>query len=261
MLLNETLFIGSHNPNPTQLPPLSIILDHYAVIRDAIAGTGHIETQDLTTLVANQSLIYAFNTYKAISLLLPHLYHESSAAIFRQLWEVSLNLHWIGGDPATRSQDFCNFTVMEFRKIIKQSGDSISLKDFDEDTAKFQTKFRYRDKNGRNRTHRNFTTTSIYDRAVELGVPWKYEYELVYNLTSLHSHGAPGAVLQGIFRQQYSDSEVRETNSAALIATLAIKVMVRNVQLLVQMNIIPDASSVLAAFDDFQETLTKYGNT
>ena len=45
------------------------------------------------------SFVYAFNTYKALGLLLPELYHESGAVVFRQFWEVSLNLHWIERDP------------------------------------------------------------------------------------------------------------------------------------------------------------------
>ena len=259
MSLDETLFIGPHDPKPPELP-LSAIMEHYVTIRDAIAGTGHVEPADLASLVANASFVYAFNTYKAISLLLPELYHESGAVVLRQLWEVSLNLHWIESDPATRAQDFCNFTVMEYRKLIQKSRDSTPLEDFDDATDRFQSKFRYRDGRGRNRSHGNFATTNIHDRAVDLGDPWEREYELVYHLTSLHAHGAPGAVLHGIFQQQYSNPQIREQNSASLIAILAVKVMVRDVQLLARMKIIPDASSVLEAFDPFQKTIKDAAN-
>ncbi len=67
MYLDETLFVAMPGPKRTPLP-LATILEHYDVIRDAIAGTGHIESRDLPTLVANTSFIYAFNAYKAISL-------------------------------------------------------------------------------------------------------------------------------------------------------------------------------------------------
>jgi hypothetical protein len=183
------------------------------------------------------------------------LYHESGAVVLRQLWEVSLNLHWVGVDPEPRVQNFCNFTVMEYRKLIQKFGDETQLQTFDEATERFQAQFRYRDGRGRNRTHANFATSNIYDRAVELGDPWKREYELVYHLTSMHPHGAPGAVLHGIFQAQYLNPEIRERNSAALIAMLAIKVMVRNVELLVRLDIIPDATDVIDAFDAYQATI------
>ena len=254
MSLEETLFIGAHDPNPFRFP-LQAILEHHAVIRDAIAGTGHIEPTDLESFVANASFIYAFNTYKAIGLLLPEMYHESGAVVLRQLWEVSLNLHWIERDAANRAQDFCNFTVMEYRKLIQKSGDSTHLNDFEHATEKFQSRFRYRDGRGRNQTHSSFATTNIHDRALDLGDPWEHEYELVYHLTSMHAHGAPGAVLHGMFQQHYSNPEIRERNSASLIAMLAANVIVRDVELLARINIIPDPSSVLKAFDAFQRSI------
>ena len=255
MSLDETLFVGMPGPKQTPLP-LAAILEHYAVIRDAMAGTGHVESRDLPTLVANTSFIYAFNAYKAISLLLPELYHESGAAVLRQLWEVSLNLHWLGIDPEPRAQDFCNFTTMECRKLIQRSKDPTPLKDFDDATKRFQSSFRYQDSQGRSRTHGNFARTNIHDRATELGDPWNREYGIFYYLTSMHAHGAPGAVLHAMFQTQYRDPETRENNSASLIAILAIKVMIRNVELLVRLNIIPDADSVKEAFESFKKTLS-----
>ncbi len=177
-------------------------------------------------------------------LLLPKLYHESGAVVLRQLWEVSLNLHWVGIDPEPRAQDFCNFTVMEYRKLIQKSDDPTSLQSFDDATERFQEDFRYQDGRDRNRIHGNFAKINIRDRAVELGDPWVREYEIVYHLTSMHAHGVPGAVLHGMFQAQYPNPEIRERNSTALIAMLAIKVMVRNVELLVRLDIIPDATNV-----------------
>ena len=249
-------------PGPKQTPlPLPAILEHYAVIRDAIAGAGHVESRDLPTLVANTSFIYAFNAYKAISLLLPELYHESGAVVLRQLWEVSLNLHWIGVDPEPRAQDFCSFTTMEYRKLIQTSGDPKPLKDFDEATKRFQSNFRYQDRRGRKRTHGNFAAANIHDRATELGDPWDCEYELFYQLTSMHAHGAPGAVLHGMFQAIYPDPETRENNSASLIAILAIKLMVRNVELLVRLKIVPDAAGVMEAYKSFKKTLSSNGKS
>ncbi|WP_339742196.1 DUF5677 domain-containing protein [uncultured Rubinisphaera sp.] len=259
MSLDETLFVGS----PASMVPLPLdeILNHYAVIRDALANTPHIESHDLSVFVANTSFVYGLNTYKAISLLLPQLYHESGAVVLRQLWEVSLNLHWVGIDPEPRAQDFCNFTVMEYRKLIQKSGDATQLQFFDQATAKFQANFRYQDRRGRNRTHSNFATSNIHERADELGDPWKREYELVYHMISMHSHGAPGAVLHGMFQAQYPNSKMRERNSTALIAMLAIKVMVRNVELLVRLNFVPDATKVREAFEAYQAAIVPKDET
>lgn len=255
MSFDETIFVGM--PIPAAPLPLDEILEHYAVIRDALANTPHVESHDLPSIVANTSFIYAFNSYKAISLLLQELYHESGAVVLRQLWEVSLNLHWVGVDPEPRAQDFCNFTVMEYRKLIQKSGDPTPLQSFDRATEKFQAKYRHQDGQGRNRTHNNFATSKISARADELGDPWKREYELVYHLTSMHAHGAPGAVLHGMFQAQYPSPEIRERNSAALIAKLAIKVMVRNVELLVRLDVVPDATNVISAFNDYQAMITR----
>jgi len=252
MSLQETLFIGACKPNPEPFP-LKAILNHFTVIRDAIAGTKYLEPTTLESYIANISFVYALNTYKAIGLLLPESFHESGAVVLRQLWEVSLNLHWIGRDPVKRAQDFCNFTVMEYRKVIKKSGGGpAALNSFDEATAKFQKKFRYSDRRGKDRTHSSFATTTTHDRAIDLGAPWESEYELVYHLTSMHAHGAPGAVLHGMFQQQYPNPEIREQNSVSLIAILAINYIVRDVKLLTEMEIILDPSRVLEAFEDFQ---------
>ncbi|MEM1176605.1 MAG: DUF5677 domain-containing protein [Pseudomonadota bacterium] len=259
MSLDETLFIGT--PTPAIPLPLDEILDHYAVIRDALANTPHIESHDLPTLVANMSFVYGFNAYKAISLLLPELYHESGAVVLRQLWEVSLNLHWVGIDPEPRAQDFCNFTVMEYRKLLQKSGDVTTMQFFDDASERFQANFRYQDGRGRNRTHSNFATSNIHDRAVEIGDPWKREYALVYHLTSMHSHGAPGAVVHGMFQARYPNPEVRERNSAALIAMMAIKIIVRNVELLVRLNIVPDATNVMKAFQAYRATIAPKDDT
>jgi hypothetical protein len=63
-----------------------------------------------------------------------------------------------------------------------------------------------------------------------------------------------------MFLEQYPDAQKRENNAASVIAIQAIMTMVRDVQLLVRMNIIPDASAALSAFEDFQNTLSEKGS-
>lgn len=251
---DKTLFISANTRFSVNLP-LNEILRHYAAIRDAIAKSSHIQSDDLAFQVIHSSFIYAFNAYKAISLLLPEYYHESGAVVLRQLWEVSLNLHWIAVDVEVRSQMFCNYTTMEFRKVLRQSGEVNKLAAFDNATARFQKHYRYVDAKGRNQFHPNFATKKVRERANDLGDLWIREYELVYNLTSMHSHGAPGAILQAMFRQYGADSLLLEQNSTALIGVIAIKVMFRNVELLTRLNIIPNACGVHQAYDSFQHTM------
>lgn len=256
MSLNEMAFIGSYGPRRFRFP-LAPILEHHAAIRDAIAGTGYFAPDDPPSLVANASFIYALNAYKAIGLLLPHLYHESAAVVLRQLWEVSLNLHWLALDPPTRAQDFSNFTVMEGRKIIQTSGNKEEVAAFDEATKRFQSRFWYQDGRKRRRAHSNFATSTVHDRAAELQGPWPTEYELFYSLTSMHAHGAPGAILHAIFLKHYPDPEIREQNAAALIAVHAITVIVRDVRLLARMKVIPDCTGVSELYDSFRSTITQ----
>jgi hypothetical protein len=144
---------------------------------------------------------------------------------------------------------------MEYRKFIQKSGDSSPLQDFDDATMRFQERFHYRDNRGRNQKHNAFALKNIYNRAEELGEPWKREYELVYNLASLHAHGAPGAILQQYFRQYYSAPEVRERNSVCLIAILSIIILLRDLHLLVRLGVIPNCDEVEMAFASFQNTI------
>ncbi len=253
MSLDETLFIGAMRGDSRNLS-LTGILDHYARIRDAISETGYVQPVELADLVANASFVYAFNSFKAASLLLPELYHESAAVVLRQLWEVSLNLHWISLDPVIRARDFCNFTVMEYRKII-QLGESDELSEFDAATNSFQTAFRYQDAQGRERMRTNFAISSVRDRCVELGAPWDQEYVLLYHLTSMHAHGAPGAIVRTVFMRHYTDRAAREENAASLVAVLAIDTIVRDVRLLRKMGVIPNCDAVDAAYAVFQNVL------
>src|SRR5262249_49595143 len=139
--------------------PFEKLMAQYPVLRDATANLVHGEhtvRPEVWPFIVIASFSYAFNVYKAIGLILPELYHESGAVLLRQLWEVSLNLHWIERDPDERAPAFGNYTIMEIRKMMQKSGEVKSLEDFDEVTARFQAGFRYRDQRGRKRTHSNF---------------------------------------------------------------------------------------------------------
>lgn len=238
--------------------PLDGIMDHYARVRDAIAGTPHIETDTISVVLANASFVYAFNTFKALSLLLPGLYFESAAAVMRQLWEVSLNLHWIALDIDARATAFCGYTIMEYRKTLQRSDDPKTVAAFDAATSNFRAQYSFTDRNGKDKHYSNYANLPIQQRADKLGDPWSSEYACLYSLTSMHAHGAPGAILQSIFRQHYTDPIIRERDSSALTAVMAIKTMVRNVDLLARLAIIIDQTNVRREYAAFLTTLDKH---
>jgi len=235
-------------------------MEHYARVRDAIASTPHVDTDALPIVLANASFVYAFNVFKAISLLLPSLYFESAAAIVRQLWEVSLNLHWVMADAEQRAIAFCGYTVMEYRKILQRQDGGVRLASFDEATNAFQAQYSFKDRSGKDRQFANYSNMSVQQRADQLGEPWPSDYLHVYNLTSMHTHGAPGAILQAIFRRFYSDRDIREQDASSLMATIAIKTMMRNVELLATRGIIIEATGARREYDAFLHTLEVHAN-
>jgi len=254
---DKTAFIVT-TPPPVADLPLDLIMEHYDRIRDAIAGTSHIDTGDLYVVLSNATFIYAFNVFKAISLLLPHLYFEAAAPILRQLWEVSLNLHWVMADKEQRVTQFCGYTMMEYSNILHKFNDSASAASFDTATQKFQAQYLFTDRKGKEKIYANYSNLSVQQRADQLGEPWIFDYQLIYNITSMHAHAAPGAILQSIFRRYYSTPEVRERDDSALMAIVAIKTMMRNVDLLENHGIVLDSTGVRGEYEAFMQTLGRH---
>jgi len=249
MWLKDTLFVGWQDKDRPELPPLQELFAKYDAIREAVTAAFHGELSTEPKLwphVATLSFTYAFNTYKAIGLVLPHFYHEAASSMLRQLWEVSLNLHWMERDPDRRAQDFCNFTVMEMRKqIAKGVGpDASELKEFDEATQRFQSKFRFVDRGGRTRSHDSFAASSIEMRSKELGTPWPEDFRLLYSLTSMHAHGAPGAILRPTFFQEPSRAEIMDKDSTGLVAIVAMMLITRDVALMTRQGLVPNSTSI-----------------
>lgn len=256
---DKTAFVITSSAPAADLP-LDVIMEHYARFRDAIAGTPHIDTEALPVILANASFVYAFNVFKAISLLLPHLYFEAAASVVRQLWEVSLNLHWVMADADHRASTFCGYTMMEYRKILKRQNGNAILAKFDEATKRFRDQYSFTDRKGKERQYANYSNSSVQQRAEQLGEPWRADYLIVYDLTSMHAHGAPGAILQAIFRRFYSNPDIRERDASALMATVAIKTMMRNVELLASRGIIIDATGARREYDAFLQTLDAHAS-
>jgi hypothetical protein len=162
--------------------------------------------------------IYAFNTYKAIGLLLPDLYYEYALSLLRTLWEVSLDLHWIAQDSEKRSLRFLNFTLLEYRKSLQRSVQKARKKnrhqeaglldkqvsELDRDAARFLKDYAVIDKRGRTHFVSEFSNKTPDAIARELGDDWIDEYARIYKLTYAYVHGAPGVI---IFPLQFLDEE------------------------------------------------------
>jgi len=239
MSLKNTFFVGWQDDGHPRLP-FDRLLKKYNI------------KPEIWPFIAFASFAYAFNVYKAIGLVLPDFHHESGAVMLRQLWEVSLNLHWIERDSNKRAQDFCNYTIMEFRKCVQKSGDSSPLQGFDDATNRFQAEFRFQNKRGKNQTHSNFAASTVQQRAEELGDPWQSDYALLYYLASMHAHGAPGAILHQHFVQQSKSPEAKEKDSTALIAYMSMKILIEDIRLLVRQGLARDSK---AADDVFRDVL------
>ena len=211
---------------------------------------------EIEDFVLNALFIYAFNAFKSLGLLLPHLYFESAAAVLRQLWEVSLNLEWISRDARARSTAYANFTVMEYGRFIQKTQEPGAAAEFEAATGEFRRQYLTKNSKGKIVKSRNFSNKDIYYRAEELGDPWVREYSSLYDLASMNAHGAPGAVFQGMFHEYYGDAEARQESSAAFSACAAIILMVRNVQRMAQCGIIRDCSRVDEAYTIFESMLS-----
>ena len=260
--LADTLLVCDTNDAHTRLS-FDKALERYANVRDAVARSVHgVEPDEsMWSHIALLSFSYAFNTYKAIGLVLPELYYEAASAMLRQLWEVSLNLHWIERDPDERVGNVLDFTVVEYRRLLelRMSGfgqakmddpppAKESLDDFDRATSKYQSGFR--DKKGRLKRHASFSAVSIKDRSTEIGAPWDSEYQLLYHLASMHAHGASGAVLRPLFLSVSGEQRAKEEDASSLVAISAMAILVRNTQLLVRQGLIPDSEEVDAALGE-----------
>lgn len=250
MSLESTAFIGWAD-DPDHRLPFDRILTTHPILRDEIGSLLHTEHDckpEIWPFIALASVSYAFNIYKSIGLVIPHLYHESGSVLVRQLWEVSLNLHWMERDPEIRARDFGAFTVMEMRKTMQKTGASDSISEFDDATFRFQKEFRFQDKNSKDRVHSSFAARNVEQRAGELGDPWKTDYNLLYHLMSMHAHGAPGAVLLQHFTSHSKEPEIKERNSTALVAYISMKIMVANIRLMTRCGILESSASVDSIF-------------
>jgi len=255
MSLDETLFVGRpYGREPSfRLPE---VMERHEAVRDAVAVALHgpLEAEaELWPLVASLSFVYAFNVYKALGLILVDRYYEAGSNLLRQLWETSLNLHWIEQDPDARSQDFCNFTTVEYRKQLSRRRSyhldpenrlaAPSMKDFDQMTRRFQEKF-FANMAGRRRPQKSFSVLNAEQRAGQLGDAWKREYGLLYDLGSNHAHGGPGAVLRPLFLSDSERREAAEIDATSLVALQSIEILLRDVRVLVRAELMDEPTDV-----------------
>jgi hypothetical protein len=73
----------------------------------------------LYNIVAFKLFGYALDTFKSIYYLLPHTVYEQASVLYRTLWETGVNLEWIALEPELRAERFLNFTVVEYREVLR----------------------------------------------------------------------------------------------------------------------------------------------
>jgi hypothetical protein len=144
---------------------------------------------------------------------------------------------------------------MEYRKTLHKFNDDTTATSFDAVTRAFQSQYSFTDRKGKRKLYTNYSNLSVQQRADQLGEPWSSDYQLVYDITSMHAHGAPGAILQAIFRRYYSTPNIRERDDSALMAIVAIKTMMRNVELMESHGIVLDSTGVRREYEAFMQTL------
>lgn len=199
-------------------------------LRDRIENQlyGEWELEENSFNIAVQAIFrLGFNTYKCIGLLLPELYYEQSSILLRNLWELSLNVHWIKLKPEERAKQFLGFTVVEFRKSlerIKQENNSLSisglenvLNQYDKALERNLSAYQFLDKKGKTRQFKDFTNLSVEQRARELGQDWLSQYNRIYRLTSAYVHNSPGVVF---FSGNISPSEAQAIEDDNTILSL-----------------------------------------
>jgi hypothetical protein len=86
-------------------------------IHEQCSAPIHLDNS-LYTIVAMKLFGFAFNTYKAIDLLLPQHFYEQAGALYRTLWETGANFEWVSRDPELRSHLFLNFTLIEHQNFL-----------------------------------------------------------------------------------------------------------------------------------------------
>ncbi len=198
-------------------------------LRDHIAVTTTINypiepAQSLYAVVVAQSLLFAFNTYKAAGIILRESYYEQASVLVRILWETTLNLAWISKDPTNRAKLFCQFTVVEKRKFLSFKIDAaVRLRDatvltqakqnlllFDKEYSHVLIDYQFDDKKGRTKLRGRASGPTIAQEAEELGGHWAKEYREVYPLLSMYTHATPGAILFPNSPDRMFDSAKRE---------------------------------------------------
>jgi hypothetical protein len=222
---------------------LTAVLRLLEEFRDRIyeQSVGGIQVdRSLYAIVSMKLFGFAFNTYKAIGLLLPQHFYEQAGALYRTLWETAANFEWISRDPEQRSHEFLNFTLIEHHKFLRNSirtakrnhdPDAVvqvagELRDFEATVGRELREFQSIDRKGKLKWRYRFSGPSLETVIHEIGGEWLDEYDRDYHLGSTYAHGAPAGIL---FPLEHNPelTELWDLERSALMGVLAIRVMIR----------------------------------
>lgn len=198
--------------------------DHVA---EAVHGTHEKMLDAAFSTVLLKSFTFCFNTYKAIGLLLPERYYEQGSALLRIMWEASLNLAWVSGEPRARARAFLQFTVVETVRVYRnrileceregnqREADAIrqALQEYEKQYQHVLDEYRAPRQKGNSKLAQRFSLGNLGDVAAELGPPWSTEYWGIYPLLCAYAHGSPGVV---IFPKPFV-ADLSELNTEAFV--------------------------------------------
>lgn len=237
-------------------------------IYEQSSGPIHLDNS-LYTIVATKLFGFAFNTYKAVGLLLPQHFYEQGGALYRTLWETGANFEWVSRDPELRSHLFLNFTLIEHQNFLsnrirtaKRSHDAEAVLALTRELADFEclvrkelSEFESRDRKGKVRSRRRFSSPTLDEVIREIGGDWLDEYDRDYRLGSSYTHGAPSGILFPMYHDP-ALTELWDLERSALMAIVTMHAMIRIDRLWLAHRGMDDSAYLAALFFRLRDTAT-----
>jgi hypothetical protein len=100
----------------THLKPLNKLLTEVAATADGLVLETPVDPDDLLARFDTEILVRAINSLKSVQLLLENGHWEHASGITRQLFELVVNLEYLGAQPERfhATFEYCHFGVLQF---------------------------------------------------------------------------------------------------------------------------------------------------
>jgi len=230
-----------------RLPKVFKILDR---VIDDLNRIMHDPTMPEPTTVANllrlAAALKAFNTYKALKLVLEGDHWETGASLTRSIFELLVNMEEVFREETQveeRAHRYLLFSYLQHylhrRRLAAyalRTGRSPKenrrlIKNLDKVAEKAFATFRYRDKRKRKRWQKSWCNKNIRELAQASSNPMRAsQYEILYSFLSAHTHSAPVSVMETLihlpetgdlaeFQKEQVEKEDEELTRVFLYAT------------------------------------------